>query len=73
MTKTSGTPTPTVGQTIRITATAPASAQFVGRVGTVRRVLGNAILIDIEGHGSAFVHLAWGTKRNPGNLGFEIV
>ncbi len=64
MTKTN----PQVGSRIELVETAPVSAQFVGRTGTVKSVLGNAILIDIEGHGSAFVHLGWGTRKNPGNL-----
>lgn len=64
---------PQVGQKIRITRTAPASAQFVGRTGTVKRVMGNAIMIDIEGHGGALIHLRWGTKVNPGDLGFEVL
>lgn len=65
--------TPQQGQGIRLTRTAPVSAQFIGRTGTVQRVMGNAILIDIDGHGGAFVHLTWGTKRNPGILGFEVL
>lgn len=63
---------PQQGQRIRLTRTAPVSAQFTGSAGTVTRVLGNAVLIEIEGHGAAFVHLAWGTRKNPGNLGFEV-
>jgi hypothetical protein len=64
---------PQQNQRIRLTETAPVSAQFIGCVGTVTQVLGNAILIDIEGHGGAFVHLGWGTKKNPGELGFEVL
>lgn len=65
MTKTS---TPQVGQTIRLTAVAPVSAAHLGKVVTVQRVLPNAIITD----GGIF-HLTWGTKRNPGDLGFEVV
>jgi hypothetical protein len=63
---------PSAGQKIRITRTAPVGAQFVGRTGTVQRVMGNAILIDIDGHGAAFIHLAWG-KGADEKLGFEVL
>ena len=61
------------GARIRLTRVAPVSAQFIGSAGTVTQVLGNAILIDIEGHGGAFVHLCWGTRKNPGTIGFEVL
>lgn len=64
---------PQQGQTIRLTDMAPVSARFIGSVGRVTKVLGNAILIDIDGHGSAFVHLCWGTRKNPLELGFEVL
>lgn len=59
------------GMTITITATAPVSRQFVGRTVTVKRVLGNSVLVDYQGKG-AFLHLTWGTKRNPGDLGYTV-
>jgi hypothetical protein len=65
MTKTS---TPKVGQTIRLTNVAPVSAAALGTVVTVTRVLPNAIITT----GGIF-HLRWGTKRNPGDLGYEVV
>jgi hypothetical protein len=60
------------GMKVLITDTAPVSRQFVGRTVLVKRVLGNAVNVDFEGRG-AFLHLTWGTKRNPGNLGFTVV
>lgn len=59
------------GMTITITDTAPVSTQFVGRTVTVKRVLGNSVVVDFEGKG-AFLHLTWGTKRNPGDLGYTV-
>lgn len=64
MTKTNS---PQVGQTIRITDTAPVSVQSVGKVVTVVRVLPNAIVTD----GGIF-HLNIGTKRAPRTLGWEM-
>lgn len=58
---------------IKLTAVAPVSAQFLGRTGTVVTVLPNAVMLDIEGHGAALVHRAWGTKRNPGDLAFDVL
>lgn len=65
MTKTS---TPQIGQTIRLTNVAPVSAAHLGKTVTVKAVLPNAIITD----GGIF-RLGWGTKRNPGDLGYEIV
>lgn len=65
MTKTNA---PQVGQTIRLTNVAPVSAASIGKIVTVKRVLPNAIVTD----GGIF-HLTWGTKRNPGDLGFEVL
>jgi hypothetical protein len=62
------TSTPKAGQTIRLTSVAPVSAAHLGEVVTVKAVLPNAIVTD----GGIF-HLRWGTKRNPGDLGFEVV
>lgn len=60
--------TPAAGQTIRLTNVAPVSIAALGNVVTVKAVLPNAIITD----GGIF-HLGWGTKRNPGDLGFELV
>ncbi len=59
---------PSIGQTIRLTNVAPVSATHLGKTVTVKLVLGNAIVTD-----SGIFHLGWGTKHNPGDLGFEVV
>lgn len=64
------TSTPVKGQTITLTRTAPVSAPFIGRTGTVTRVMPNAIFLNVEGHGPAIVHLAWGTKSDRQTLGW---
>jgi len=64
---------PQPGQRIRLTELAPVSRQFLGSAATVVRVLGNSVILNVEGHGAAIVHRGWGTKRNPGDLKFEIV
>ncbi len=60
------------GIKIVIRDAAPVSAQFIGRTVTVKRVLGNAVSVDFEGKGS-LLHLTWGTKRNPGNLAYDVL
>lgn len=62
------TNSPRIGQTIRLTNVAPVSAASLGRTVTVKAVLPNAIITDC-----GIFHLGWGTKRNPGDLGFEVV
>lgn len=62
---------PQQGRTIRLTRTAPVSAHFIGRTATVTRVLGNAVMLDVEGHGAALVHLSWG-KGADEKIGFEV-
>lgn len=63
----------TKGIRVRLTNVAPVSAQFLGRTGTVANVLPNAVVLVIDGHGGAIVHRGWGTKRNPGNLTFDVL
>lgn len=58
---------------IRLTSVAPASAAFLGRTATVVNVLPNAVVLNVDGHGGAIVHRAWGTKRNPGDLAFDVL
>lgn len=58
---------------IRLTDVAPVSAQFLGRTATVVNVLGNSVILNVDGHGGAIVHRGWGTKRNPGELAFDVL
>ena len=61
------------GMRVKLTSVAPVSAQFLGRTGTVVNVLPNAIVMNVDGHGGAIIHRAWGTKRNPGDLAFDVL
>jgi len=61
------------GMKIRLTSVAPVSAQFLGRTAAVVNVLGNSVVLNVDGHGAAIVHRAWGTKRNPGDLAFDVL
>ena len=67
------TSAPAKGMKIRLTSVAPVSVQFLGRTGRVLSVLPNAVMLDIDGHGAALVHRAWGTKRNPGDLAYDVL
>lgn len=53
---------------VRIDTAAPVSARFIGCTGRVISRLGNAVIMEIDGHGRAILHQGWGTRRNPGNL-----
>lgn len=57
-----------ISQKVRIDTAAPVSAKFIGCTGTVISRLGNAVVMEIDGHGRAILPMAWGTKRNPGDL-----
>lgn len=63
----------TKGMRVRFTSVAPVSEQLNGCVGTIVNVLPNAVVAVIDGHGGAILHRGWGTKRNPGNLAFDVL